>query len=863
MLDWQIYPSTIPPDWVGQLVQHYTLPSSPLSYSASPRTLPTGIEQNTSVLPVLPREIAIIAQLLWQRGWRDPETLSAFLDPHQYSPTPATALGEELELALDRLERAYYQRDRIAIWGDFDADGLTATAVLLEGLRPWFSSNQLPGDQISGNELPSDQLQVWIPNRLTDNHGLSRSGLDYLASQGCQLIITCDTGSTNLDELRYAQTLGLDVIITDHHALPLEQTPGNPNPAPVPIRPPALAHLNPRTLPPDHPLAHLSGVAVAYKLIEAVAQRLPQAPPTLLEDLLDLVAIGLIADLVTLQGDSRYLAQRGLLKLQELSRPEGRARRPGISFLLERCQRSGDRPTDISFGLGPRINAISRIQGDTRLALELLTSRDEARCRHLAGEAELLNSRRRELQRALLQEAQEKLRSLDLSTTPVLVLSEPGWPVGLLGLVAGQLAQEYQRPVLLLSESGDTARGSLRSPQGLDFYPILSRCASLLDRFGGHPYAAGLSIPTRNIPILTAALNRELRAIDPETTRTTLTADLTLTVSDLGQPLFRALKLLEPYGMGNPAPQILIQNCWFEAITHRNLKDWRGKAIRFIRTRFQIKDASSPQSQTIGFPGIWWGHYADEIPQGSCDVLGELDYNSSDRRYEFRLTALRRATLHPIALHPDRPPILDHRQQPSPPIPAKALVLTQCPSHWQTLRQAIAEAQSRQVPLVLAYDRPYPRSPQILVQQLIGLAKYLDRTQSWARVSAIQAQLDLPDSCLVPAWRALAVCGFGLAFREGLSGEPEVRVEWEKEAIGGAADRADHAAADRADHATVDIADHAAAYIAKSGPKPPEAEVVAAAFQDFVEALEEDQFQRAYFTDVSVETMQRILGVLA
>jgi single-stranded-DNA-specific exonuclease len=307
-----------------------------------------------------------VAELLWQRGI-DQEDVPGFLNPDAYTPTSPLAFGQEIERAIRRLEQAYNHQEKLAIWGDFDADGLTATAILWQGLGQWFT--------------PEQQLTYFIPDRLTESHGLSLAGVNNLAAQGVTLLITCDTGSTNLAELRAAQALGLDVVVTDHHTLPSQ-------------RPDCLALVNPRSLPTGHPLAHLSGVAVAFKLLEALQTVLPPlADP--LDHCLDLVAIGLIADLVTLRGDCRYLAQRGLQQLQTLTQPQGAARRPGVAHLLKLCKRTGDRPSDIAFGIGPRINAVSRIQGDTRLCIALLTSRDPQRCQELAQQVELLNTRRR------------------------------------------------------------------------------------------------------------------------------------------------------------------------------------------------------------------------------------------------------------------------------------------------------------------------------------------------------------------------------------------------------------------------------------------------------------------------------------
>ncbi|MGF1675905.1 MAG: DHH family phosphoesterase, partial [Rivularia sp. (in: cyanobacteria)] len=365
------------------------------------------------------------AQLLWQRGIRDQIQLENYINPQTYQPASPFEFGQEMHLAVERLQKARNNHEKVAIWGDFDADGITSTAVLWDGLGEFFAKHT--------------QLNYYIPNRLTESHGLNISGIEKLRKQEFQLIVTCDTGSTNTDEIIYANNLGIDIIITDHHTL-------------LPKRPPVTAIINPRNLAQSHQLFHLSGVAVAYKLVEALYISLPQIPQQPLEDLLDLVAVGLIADLVQLSGDCRYLAQLGIQQLQQdFKKPPAARRRPGVGRLLELCQKNGDRPTDISFGLGPRINAVSRIQGDASFCVELLTSHDHQRVCELAEITELANTRRKSLQKDVGSQVAQKLSQVDLSTTSVIVLADPQWAVGVLGLVAGQVAQDTGRPTILLS----------------------------------------------------------------------------------------------------------------------------------------------------------------------------------------------------------------------------------------------------------------------------------------------------------------------------------------------------------------------------------------------------------------------------
>ena len=732
-----------------------------------------------SVLGEVPR---YGAELLWQRGIRDPKSLKGFLNPRDYRPTAAGDFPE-ITLAVERILEACDRNQKVAIWGDFDADGITATAVLWEGL---------------GYLFQPCQLNYFIPNRLIDSHGLSCHGIDQLAAWGCQLIVTCDTGSTNGAEIDYARSLGIDVIVTDHHTLPAD-------------RPNVTAIINPRSLPANHPLSSLSGVAVAYKLLEALFQSWNPEKLNLLESLLDLVAIGLIADLVELKGDCRYLAQRGLLRLQTQLQP-GKTTRPGVAELLNLCRRSGDRPSDIAFGIGPRINAISRIHGDTRFCIDLLTSSDPQLSRDLALQAELANTRRRALQREMVQQVEDRISYIDLGTTPVIVLADEQWQPGILGLVAGQIAQRYDRPTVLLSLEAPAktargaaerlARGSARSVAGIDLYQLFQTQASLLSSFGGHPMAAGLSLPETNLELLRTGLNRQVREIRgaSATMGPSLNIDLQVTVAELGKELFQELKLLEPYGMGNPIPKLLVRNCWFEKGWHRKLKDRQGRKVGFIRTEFELWD----DTVQAGFPGEWWDHYKDDLPPGRCDVVLELDYNAYHRRYQVRLVSVRGIQ----AVSENTPPtILDRRHAADG---GDALPVHRCPTDWSEWRQYVQQAERAGQPLAAAYPSPSLRQPANVWTQLVGMAKYLSRTAKRVSLERLKNQLDITCKSLDLGLIALTTVGF-MVNRDGhslgISGEPR----------GG---------------------------------------TVNGSIEKFLDAIAEEQFRRQYFYQVSIETLQ-------
>ncbi|PMB15171.1 single-stranded-DNA-specific exonuclease RecJ [Fischerella thermalis CCMEE 5282] len=775
---WILTSTEQPPEWFLEAVKEYT---------------PTSSGQ-------------FAAHLLWQRGIATISQLAAFVNPKNYLPASPFEFGQEMHLAVERLERAWKFGDKVAIWGDFDADGITSTAVLWDGLGQFFRQNS--------------QLFYYIPNRLTESHGLNCQGIDKLANQGFNLIVTCDTGSTNIDEITYANQLGIDVIVTDHHTLPAE-------------RPPVTAIINPRYLSSDHQLFHLSGVAVAYKLVEALYQTLPEIPQQPLEYLLDLVAVGLIADLVQLSGDCRYLAQLGIERLQEdFKLPPAQRRRPGVGRLLELCQKSGDRPTDISFGLGPRINAVSRIQGDASFCVELLTSRDQARVHQLAETTELANSRRKSLQKEVAQQVNHKITQMDLSTTSVIVLADPQWAVGVLGLVAGQVAQETGRPTILLSTEGvggvggeDTphtphtsptispllARGSARSVNSVDLYQLVKNQAHLLHRFGGHPYAAGLSLPVENIPLFTEAINQQLRQTLGGTTLTpTVQADLVVTVADLGKELFLELKLLEPCGMGNPVPKLLIQNCWFENAWHRNQQDSRGNKIQYIKAEFDIRDESTKNP----FPGVWWGHYKDELPPGRCDCIVELDYNTFKKRYEIRLIAVRSCEKS-ARLTPHSIQILDWRNITTPPtLPNPPFLVKECPTSWDDLRVWLRRSLHNQQPLAIAWFKTEHQPPEQIWLTLVGIAKYLSRTnQLVTRVQLLQ-KLGIGDQSLLMGLRALKYLGF-----------------------------------------TIQRQDR---YLQINQQPNTESVLAETAVNKFLAAVREEQFQRQYFAEVPISTIQAI-----
>ncbi|MGY6528962.1 MAG: single-stranded-DNA-specific exonuclease RecJ [Cyanobacterium sp.] len=580
---WNIAPTYDIPQWFQDIIQEYT----------------KDIKSQGN----------FVCQLLWHRGIREETLLRTFLDSRNYQPTSPFDFGQEMKRAVNRLSRAWEKGEKVCIWGDFDADGITSTSVLWEGLGQFFVQDL--------------QLSYYIPNRLKESHGLNCVGIDRLHQEGIGLIVTCDTGSTNLKEIEYANRLGVDIIVTDHHTLPEH-------------RPEVVSIINPRYFADSHPLYNLSGVAVAYKLVEALYQSFPDIPTQPVEDLLDLVAIGLVADLVELKDDCRYLAQEGIKKLQN-------TQRYGVKQLLTLCKGNGDRPMDISFGIAPRINAVSRIHGDASFCVKLLTTKDKKEAQTLAQQTEEANLNRKELQQRVLKQARKKVANLDLSTTAVIVLDDNQWETGVLGLVASAISQEYGRPSILLStmktDDSSLARGSARSVSGINLYDLVFSQKHLLTSFGGHPFAAGLALPTENLTLFRDAINQQLKQqLDINTLQPIINIDLTVTVSELNKQFFRELKLIEPCGMGNAAPKLLIKNCWFTNLFNKNFTSKTNKTIKYLVTHFNLCD----NTHFHGISGSWWGHSASEIQLNqSYDVVIEFDYNNYNEGYEPRIVDIK------------------------------------------------------------------------------------------------------------------------------------------------------------------------------------------------------------------------------
>ena len=461
--------------------------------------------------------------MLFRRGLCSAEQVESLLS-EQPLPAPDRHFPE-LETALKRLKKACLEQEPVAICGDYDADGMTSTALLM---RAFEAMGACP--------------QAAIPSRMDDGYGLNIGMVEQLHSEGVRLLVTVDNGVAAHEALEKASELGVEVILTDHHTLPA-------------ARPKALALIHPATTPDDSPYDSLAGVGLAYVLARALAAELNR--PESISTARDLFCIGTVADMAPLTGANRTLLREGLGHLH-------RSSCPGVQA-LQQLAGLGDRPLradDIGFQLAPRINAVGRI-GEPSLVVDLLTADDPGRAFELGRQCDSLNRQRRELCDAIEAEAVALLESDPSPLPPFLLLAQGHWHHGVIGIVAARLVERYQRPAALLASDGDgRMRASVRAPEGFAVDCALQKCSALLDRHGGHPAAGGFTVQITEVSALHQALN--VLATDWLETRGAdllVQPEALLQLDQIDHAFWHDLQKLEPFGAGHPKPLFWSRGC--------------------------------------------------------------------------------------------------------------------------------------------------------------------------------------------------------------------------------------------------------------------------------------------------------------
>ncbi len=688
-------------------------------------------------LTVSPELLALVgdstlaARALARRGIGDPEVARAFLDPDRYTPSPPEALPD-LPEAVDRLLAARERGELVCVWGDFDVDGQTATAVLVDVLRAL-----------------GLRVIYYIPNRLREGHGVQLDSLEEVLSRGVDLLLTCDTGIEAHDAVGRARERRAEVIVTDHHDLPE-------------VLPPALAVLNPKRLPEAHPLRELPGVGVAYKLAEGLCQALGK--PGEVERALDMVALGIVTDLAWLRGDTRYLLQRGLERLR-------RTERLGLRELIQRSglEQGGITEKHVGFWLGPRLNSLGRL-GDANLGVELLTTESLERARILSVQVEGLNDQRRLLMDRTIREAEAQLEEApSLLDYEALVVAGTEWHPGVLGLVASRLVEGHGKPTVALSlRKGELAQGSARSVPGVDIHAAILQQSALLERSGGHPMAAGLALREENIPALRKGLSEAVAALrDRRVDALALTIDAYLDLEALTLGLTEEIGVLAPFGPGNPPVQLASRNLRLGEVASV------GRNGEHRRVRVRNEEGSELEV-------MWWNGAEERLPSGAFDLAFQVQ--ARDYRGERRLL-VEWVDCRLVEAPTVRPPlrVVDHRSKAEPAsrlwelltahpdlqvwgeglkmdeipirnrsqlVPGRALVIWTAPPGPDVLQAALAVVDPQEVHLFgrLVSEMDAPRS---FLRRLEGVIKY--------SLAKLGGKVDLPRAAAALGHRAAAV----------------------------------------------------------------------------------------------------------
>ena len=472
----------------------------------------------------------VLSTLLVGRGIRTFEQARSFFRP-SLSSLHDPFLMKDMDKAVARLDKALSQREKILVYGDYDVDGTTAVALVYSFLKGITAS-----------------VDFYIPDRYDEGYGVSIKGIDWAAENGFSLIITLDCGIKAIDKVLYAKSKGIDVIICDHH-LPESEIPS------------AVAVLDPKREDCNYPFDDLSGCGVGFKLVQAYSQY-KGIPFESLTPLLDLIVVSIASDLVTVVGENRILAHYGLKILNE---------RPRIGLLaminLAKLEQSHITIDDIVFKIGPRINAAGRMESG-RLAVALLTATNEADAYEIGSKINDNNNERKKYDREITKEALEMVANgTCYSSENAVIVYAPSWNKGVVGIVASRLVEAYYKPTFVLTESNGFVTGSARSIRGFDLYEAISSCSDLLENYGGHIYAAGLTLKEENLHAFVQRIDKYVgEHIREEMSTPVIEVDSEISFSQITPKFFRILKQFQPFGPGNNAPVFLTRNVYDDGV---------------------------------------------------------------------------------------------------------------------------------------------------------------------------------------------------------------------------------------------------------------------------------------------------------
>ncbi|WP_129628630.1 single-stranded-DNA-specific exonuclease RecJ [Candidatus Oscillochloris fontis] len=543
----------------------------------------------------------LLATLLYQRQLHEPERIQQFLAADYRVGLHNPMLLKGMSEASMRVVQAIQSGEPIAVYGDFDTDGVTAVTLLVQALGAMGA-----------------KIQPYIPHRTREGYGLNQDAIDHLAAQGVRLLITVDCGISNRDEVAHAMGLGMDVIVTDHHTPPSEL-------------PPAYAIVNPKQPGCSYPYPHLVGVGIAFKLVQALVKRGMVLGDLRGRDLLDVVALGTVADMGPLDGENRVLVKAGLEALNS-------TQRPGLRALVEvsGLRMGAVDSAAIGYMLAPRINAAGRLDDAVR-AYDLLLATSYTQAKVLADALNQTNRARQDLTKHVQAAAKALAEAEGRHQQRVVVLHSTEFDAGVVGLVAGKLAEEWGRPVLLIEQGAVSSRGSARSVPGFSIIAALQACENLFERYGGHSAAAGFTIANEHIPTLDARLQvLAAEQLTDAMLQPRIQVDAEVGLNELNWELLADLCQLEPFGQANPQPVLMSRDV--------QVVDVRTRGVDGLHMSLTLRKNGGPRYEGIAFR---LGHLADALRRHPrIDLVYTLEANewNGERKLQINIKDFRRAS---------------------------------------------------------------------------------------------------------------------------------------------------------------------------------------------------------------------------
>lgn len=518
----------------------------------------------------------LLAKILVNKGITEKEQIRKFLNPTRndfYDPF----LMPDMEKAVERILTAIEKNEKTIIYGDYDVDGITSITVLKSFLK----------------ERGLD-VDYYIPNRLKEGYGLNKEAVKKIADDGYKLMITVDCGISCKEEIDYANELGIETIVTDHHEVGTDI-------------PTAVAVVDAKRKDSNYPFRELAGVGVVFKLTQALSNKLKLEEKEYLKNL-DIVCVGTISDIVPLVDENRVIAKLGLLLVEQ-------TKNLGLKAILTLAGYKKIDSSAISFGVAPRINACGRM-GDAYKALELLLSKNLHEIDTLTKQLNAYNAKRQEIEKTIFEEAMEQIKEQELDKNRTIVVAGKDWHHGVIGIVSSKVTEQYFKPSILLSYEDDFAKGSGRSIPGFDLYNALQKCKNSISRYGGHAMAIGITLDKNKVKEFTEQFEKVAEEEKIENIMPVIPIDAKIELEQVNREMVKSLEQLEPYGEANKTPIFLIKNLRIDAI--RTLSE--GKHLKLaLRSNNTIIDA-------IGFN---LGYMADDYIIGDkIDVAGSLEINS-------------------------------------------------------------------------------------------------------------------------------------------------------------------------------------------------------------------------------------------